>query len=42
MTVGDPVLVTRSISFTSTGRVVELASIICRGDRYRFRSTPHA
>lgn len=42
MSVGDPVLVTRSASFTATGRVVELASMIYRGDRYRFRSTLHA
>lgn len=42
MAVGEPVLVTSSTSFTSTGRVVELASMIYRGDRYRFRSTLHA
>ncbi len=42
MPAGQPVLVTRSTSFSSTGRVVELASMIYRGDRYRFRSTLHA
>lgn len=42
MPVGQPVLVTQSTSFTSSGRAVELASMIYRGDRYRFRSTLHA
>jgi GntR family transcriptional regulator len=39
---GQPVLVTRSTSFSATGRVVELALMTYRGDRYRFRSTLHA
>lgn len=39
MPLGQPVLVTWSTSFTASGRVVELASMIYRGDRYRFRST---
>lgn len=42
MSAGQPVLVTQSTSFSSVGRVVELASMIYRGDRYRFRSTLHA
>ena len=41
MPVGQPVLVTRSTSFSAAGRVVELALMTYRGDRYRFRSTLH-
>jgi GntR family transcriptional regulator len=37
--VGQPLLVTRQVTFTADGRVIELGGIIYRGDRYRFRAT---
>jgi GntR family transcriptional regulator len=36
---GQPLLVTRQVTYSGDGRVVELGGIIYRGDRYRFRAT---
>jgi GntR family transcriptional regulator len=36
---GQPLLVTRQVTFAADGRVIELGGIIYRGDRYRFRAT---
>lgn len=36
---GQPLLVTRQMTYARDGRVVELGGIIYRGDRYRFRAT---
>lgn len=36
---GQPLLVTRQVTYAVDGRVVELGGIIYRGDRYRFRAT---
>lgn len=42
LVIGQPVLVTISTSFNAEGRVVEVANIVYRGDRYRFRSSVRA
>jgi GntR family transcriptional regulator len=42
MTFGHPVLLTSSTSYAATGRIVEVALMTYRGDRYRFRGTLHA
>lgn len=39
LTVGDPVLVTRTTGRDEGGRVVEMAVTVYRGDRYRFAAT---
>ncbi|HEY8458653.1 MAG TPA: GntR family transcriptional regulator [Actinopolymorphaceae bacterium] len=36
---GHPLLVTRQVTYSVEGRVIELGGIIYRGDRYRFRAT---
>jgi GntR family transcriptional regulator len=39
VSVGQPVLIVGSTSWSADGRVVEVGSMIYRGDRYRFRSS---
>lgn len=39
VSVGEPVLIVGSTSWSADGRVVEVGSMTYRGDRYRFRST---